>query len=151
MLSLLDRALSGEKKFSPAERVLFVACEFWSAVNAVELETHLDLKAEDPTRDARVALRIVGAAKLAEMLNSGVLGRPGGRASAKRRRRLLELAESFRSIDEPVDLLLARFAWRQITARDRNANPQSLQPPEPINETAAIYRGNDEQRRSFFS
>jgi hypothetical protein len=132
MMSLLDRVAAGEEKFSPAERVLFVACEFWSAVNAVELDAYFDLKAEDPTRDARVALRIVGAVKLADMLDRGVLGPAGGRASVSRRRRLSELEASFRGIAEPVDLLLARFAWRQMTAQRHTSNPQFLPPPEAI-------------------
>ena len=124
MMSLLDRAAAGEKKFSPAERVLFVACEFWSAVHAVELEAYFDLKAEDPTRDARVALRIVGAVKLAGMLDRGVFGPTGGRTSVRRRRRLLELETTFREIAEPVDLLLARFAWRQMTAQRSTSTAQ---------------------------
>jgi hypothetical protein len=138
LMSLLDRAVAGEEKFSPAERVLFVACEFWSAVNAVELDAYFDLKAKDPTRDARVALRIVGAVKLADMLDGGVLGPAGGRASVRRRRRLLELEASFRCIAEPVDLLLARFAWRQMTAQRRTSNPQFFPPPEAIGSNQAI-------------
>ncbi len=132
MMSLLDRAAAGAVKFSPAERVLFVACEFWSAVNAVELEAYFDLNAEDPTRDARVALRIVGAVKLAELLDRGVLGPAGSRASVRRRRRLLELEATFRQIAEPVDLLLARFAWRQMTAQRSTASPNYFTPPEAM-------------------
>ena len=138
MMSLLDRAAAGEEKFSLAERVLFVACEFWSAVNAAELEAYFDLKAEDPTRDARAALRIVGAVKLADMLDGGVLGPAGGRASFTRRRRLLELETSFRGIAEPVDLLLARFAWRQMTAQRRNSKAQFFSHPEAMEANQVI-------------
>jgi hypothetical protein len=132
MMSLLDRAAAGEDKFSPAERVLFVACEFWSAVNAAELDAYFDLKAEDPTHDARVALRIVGAVKLANMLDRGVLGPAGGRASVRRRRRLLELDARLRGVADPVDLLLARFAWRYMAAQRRAPNPQLRPPPDAI-------------------
>jgi hypothetical protein len=128
LMSLLDRAAAGETKFSTAERVLFVACEFWSAFNAAELEAYFDLKAEDPTRETRVALRIVGAVKLAGMLDQGVLGPPGGRASVRRRRRLVDLDARLRNAGEPVDLLLARFAWRYMTAERRTAVPQLSQP-----------------------
>jgi hypothetical protein len=130
MMSLLDRAAAGEGKFSSAERVLFVACEFWSAFNGGELDVYFDLKAEDPTRDARVALRIVGAVKLANMLDRGVLGRAGGRASIRRRRKLVELEERLHDAAEPVDLLLARFAWRYMTAQRRTANSQLGPPPQ---------------------
>jgi hypothetical protein len=138
MMSLLDRAAAGQEKFSPAERVLFVACEFWSAVNAVELDAFFDLKAEDPTRDARVALRIVGAVKLADMLDPGVLGPAGARTSARRRRRLSELEASFREIAEPVDLLLARFAWNQMTTQRRTLNPPYLPPPEAFGQSDQV-------------
>jgi hypothetical protein len=138
MMSLLDRAAAGQEKFSPAERVLFVACEFWSAVNAVELDAFFDLKADDPTRDARVALRIVGAVKLADMLDRGVLGPAGGRASARRQRRLSELEASFREIAEPVDLLIARFAWRQMSAQRRTLNSPYLAPPEPFGQSTPV-------------
>jgi hypothetical protein len=132
LMSLLDRAAAGEGKFSTAERVLFVACEFWSAFNAGELDAYFDLKAKDPTRDARVALRIVGAVKLAGMLDQGVLGPAGGRAGVRRLRRLADLEVRLRDADEPMDLLLARFAWRYMTAERRTANPQLHPPPDQL-------------------
>ena len=119
MMSLLERAGAGETKFSPAERVLFVACEFWCAFHAEELESHLDLKAEDPTRDARAAFRILGAQQVANALDRGVLGPPGGRANVRRRHRLLELDAKLRLVTEPIDLLIARFAWRHMSAQRR--------------------------------
>jgi hypothetical protein len=129
MMALLERAVAGEAKFSSAERVLFVACEFWSAFNAAELEGYFDLKAEDPTRDARIALRIIGAVKLADLLDRGVLGPAGGRAGIRRRRRLADLESVLRDAAGPMDLLLARFAWRYMSAERRTANPE-LRPPQ---------------------
>jgi hypothetical protein len=123
MMAMMDRASAGDQRFSPAERILFVACEFWAAHNAAELDAYFDLKAPDPTRDARVALRIVGAAQLANALDQGVLGPPGGRASAKRKKRLVELEARLRQIDEPVDLLIARFAWRYLSSQRRVSDP----------------------------
>jgi hypothetical protein len=119
LMSLLERAAAGETKFSPAERILFVACEFWCAFHAEELESHLDLKAEDPTRDSRVAFRILGAQEVANALERGVLGGPGGRANVRRRQRLLDLEARLRQVTEPVDLMIARFAWRHISAQRR--------------------------------
>jgi hypothetical protein len=66
------------------------------------------------------------------MLDPGVLGPAGGRANVRRRRKLLELQGGFRDITEPVDLLLARFAWRQMTAQRRTSNPQFSPPPQAI-------------------
>ena len=129
LLSMLERIADGERRFSPAERILFVACEFWSAFNAGELDGLFDLKAEDPTRDTRIALHVVGAIKMAESLNQGVLGPAGGRADARRRRRLVLLEDRMRLISEPVDLLLARFAWRCMTTRQSSAADTPFRPP----------------------
>ena len=121
LLSLLERVSGGERRFSPAERVLFVACEFWSAFNAGELDSYFDLKAEDPTHDSRIALRVIGASEIASALDQGVLGPAGGRAEPRRRRRLVILEEKMRGISEPIDLLIARFAWRCMTTQRRSA------------------------------
>jgi hypothetical protein len=114
LVSLLDRLAEREASFSAAERILFVACEFWSAFNSGELDSHFDLKAQDPTRHARMALRIVGAIQFAKSLEREALGPPGGRADIPRRRRLAILVEKLRRINEPVDLLIARFAWHYL-------------------------------------
>ena len=119
MMSVLERAAGGENSFSPAERILYVACEFWSAFNAGELDSYFDLSAEDPTRDARLALRLVGAIKFANQLERGVLGAAIGRANIRRRGRLVHVEARLRSVVEPVDLLLARFAWRYMSAQRR--------------------------------
>ena len=115
LMSVLERTVSGDEKYSTAERILFVACEFWAACNAGELDSYFDLKAADPTRDARVALRIVGALQMANLLDAGVLGPAGGRANARRRQRLSELERKLALLKEPVDLLIARFAWRYLS------------------------------------
>ena len=129
LLSMLERIAGGERRFSPAERILFVACEFWSAFNAGELDGYFDLKAEDPTRDSRIALQIVGATQMAGTLDQGALGPPGGRADIRRRRRLVILEEKMARISEPVDLLIARFAWRCMTTKRRAATDIPFRPP----------------------
>jgi hypothetical protein len=138
MMSVLERATDGEPSFTPAERILFVACEFWSAFNAGELDSYFDLKAQDPTRDARLALRIVGAVKLANTLDRGVLGSAIGRAGIRRRGRLLHVEAKLRGIAEPVDLLLARFAWRYLsTQRRRSAVTVIPEQPQESSRTNA--------------
>jgi hypothetical protein len=123
VMSVLERAAAGEVNFSPAERTLFVVCEFWSAFNAAELDTYFDLKAQDPTRDAREALRTVGAVQMADALDFAVLGPAGGRATVRRRQRLLELAATLQRIDEQLDLLIARFAWCYLSEQRRTLDP----------------------------
>jgi hypothetical protein len=131
MMSLLDRLAAGEVDFSPAERALFVACEFWSAFNAAELDSYFDLKAADPMRDAREALAFVGAVQMAYALDLADLG-PAGRAGIRRRQRLSELTESLRRVDEPVDLLIARFAWRYLSEQRRPQDPLFRPPPDGL-------------------
>ena len=132
MMSLLDRLAAGEENFSSAECALFVACEFWSAFNAAELDVYFDLKAEDPTRDTRAALRIVGAVQVADVLDLADLGPAGGRAASRRRQRLLELAGTLQRIEEPVDLLIARFAWRYLSEQRRTIDPAFRPPPDAL-------------------
>lgn len=136
LMSLLERAAAGETKFSPAERILFVASEFWCAFHAEELESHLELKADDPTRDARVAFRILGAKQVADALERAALGPPGGRANARRRQRLADIHLKLRGVTDPVDLMIARFAWRHMSSQRRvpelNAHPALLQSLESV-------------------
>ena len=129
LMSLLERTLSGEEQFSSAERMLFVACEFWAAFNAGELDTYFDLKADDPMRDARTALRVVGDAQVADLLEAGALGPAGGRANTRRRQRLSDVEQKIAALQEPVDLLIARFAWRYMSMqRRRPATAHHLAP-----------------------
>jgi hypothetical protein len=130
MMSLLDRLATGEENFSSAECALFVACEFWSAFNAADLDCYFDLKAEDPTRDVRAALRMVGAVRVADALDLVDMGPGGGRAAIRRRQCLSELAGILQRIEEPVDLLLARFAWRYLSEQRRTLDPVFRPPPD---------------------
>jgi hypothetical protein len=75
---------------------------------------------------------------MAHALDLRVLGPAGGRGTLRRRQRLLELTESLRRIDEPVDLLLARFAWRYLAEQRRPLDPVFRPPPEDTLESGHV-------------
>jgi hypothetical protein len=113
LLSILNRAADGQREFSHAERVFYLACEFWAAVNARELEAHLDPDAADPLHDARLAFSAIGAERIVDVLRHADI--PGA-ARAKRGRRQCVAATEERLLctQDSVDVLIAEFARRYL-------------------------------------
>jgi hypothetical protein len=111
LLQLLSRAASGRGEFSSTERALYVAGEFWAAVNGSELEAHFDAQAASALADARRAFSIVGALEVAE-----ILSRFAARADKGCGLALAALEEELLSATESVDRLIADFAGRYLCA-----------------------------------
>jgi hypothetical protein len=111
LLSILNRAATGQEEFSHSERVLYVACEFWAAVNALELEAHLDPEVADPLHDARFAFSAIGAEHLANNLLQPVV--PTGDLTQDGHGQWIAiLQEQLLRVADPIDVLIARFARR---------------------------------------
>ena len=113
LLSLLNRAAAGQTEFSHVERLLYVACEFWAAVNAHELEAHLDPDITDPMGDARRAFSAIGAGHVADTLRQ-ILVPSRTLTKHRRRQRLAAVEEQLLLVPEAVDVLIARFARRYL-------------------------------------
>jgi hypothetical protein len=113
MLSILNRAAAGQTEFAQVERILFVACEFWAAVNALELEAHLDLEIADPLREARFAFSAIGAEHLVDTLHQHALA-AGALTQDARRQRIVAMEEKVLHVPDTVDALIARFARRYL-------------------------------------
>jgi hypothetical protein len=109
--------------FSREERLLCVACEFWAAVNAGELEAHLDSNIGDRLRDARFAFSEIGAEHVVNTLHQTAIAAAGMQASGERRRRIADIQERLLRVADPVDELIARFAWRYLSEMQRKAEP----------------------------
>jgi hypothetical protein len=131
LLPLLTRASAGQIGFSRAERLLCVACEFWAAVNAGELETHLDSNVSDRLRDARFAFSEIGAEHVVNALHQTAIAIAGTRSTGERHRRIADVEERLLRVPDPVDVLIARFAWRHMGERQRKAEP-----------TLAVFEGH---------
>jgi hypothetical protein len=125
LLSLLSRAAAGHREFSRVERLLCVACEFWAAVNARELDAYLDSHASDRLRDARFAFSEIGAEHVVQAMHQSALDVAGPRSIGERGELIAEFEERLLRAPDPVDMLIARFAWRYFKDRRRTAEPVS--------------------------
>jgi hypothetical protein len=125
LLSLLSRAAAGHREFSRVERLLSVACEFWAAVNARELDAYLDSNMNDRLRDARFAFSEIGAEHVVHALHQTPIGAAGPRSIGERRKHIADIEERLLRAPDRVDVLIARFAWRYFKDRRRTAEPVS--------------------------
>jgi hypothetical protein len=123
LLPLLTRAAAGHTEFSRAERLLCVACEFWAAVNACELDAHLDSNASDRLRDARFAFSEIGAEHVVNALHQTAIDPAGAPSNGARRQRIADIEERLLRVPDPVDMLIARFAWRYLSEAQRTVEP----------------------------
>jgi len=123
LLSLLHRAAADQLGFSRVERILWIACEFWAAVNARELHAHLDTGLGDPLREARSAFSAIGATVVVKTLHQVAAGTTGAVSRETRRERISEIEQRLLRIPEAVDMLIARFAWRYLCEKHRNTEP----------------------------
>jgi hypothetical protein len=113
LLALLNRAAAGQAEFSRVERVLYVACEFWAAVNALELDAHLATGVIDPLRDARFAFSAIGAEHVVDTLHQVVV--PISALTQDRRSQCIAaIEEQLLRVPDSVDALIARFARRYL-------------------------------------
>jgi hypothetical protein len=135
LLAILNRAIAGQTLFSRAERVFYLACEFWAAVNGRELEAHLDLDAADPLHDARLAFSAIGAGRIVAVLRHADIP-AGTRAKRGRRQSIAVVEEQLLRTQDSVDVLIAEFARRYLCDELGLPVPAS-DAPSPIT-TAAI-------------
>jgi len=113
MLSILNRAAARQMEFSRVERVFYLACEFWAAVNARELAAHLDLDAADPLHDARLAFSAIGAERVVKVLRQADM-HGGARAKRGRLQCIAATEDELLRISDSVDVLIAQFARRYL-------------------------------------
>jgi hypothetical protein len=121
LLPLLHRAAADQSEFSRVERILWVACEFWAAVNARELSAHLDTEVGDPLRGARFAFSAIGATLVVETLHQAAVGTGSG--ASTRCERISDIEDRLLRLPEAVDMLIARFAWRYLCEEPRGNEP----------------------------
>jgi hypothetical protein len=117
LLTLLNRAASGQIEFSRIARLLCVACEFWAAANARELGAHLDFERDDPLRDARFAFSAIGAEHVVDVLHRAIDARAQSHSSGAI---IADMEDLLTRVQEPVDMLIARFAWRYLCEERRS-------------------------------
>src|SRR5580693_204918 len=110
LLPTFDRAVQKSLQFSPAERALFMACEFWSAVLARSLIAHSGSNAVDVLRYMSILFSAMGAQAVASEIDVAIGECAGAHDPQVQRQCLGKLQESLLKTRDPVDLLIARLA-----------------------------------------
>ena len=108
--SILERAARGGAQFSLAERALFMACEFWSAIAARRLATHLGAGAADTLRYMNIIYSAIGAPEVASAVIVAVGELEDASSAQGRLKCLTALQDRLLRTREPVDRLIARLA-----------------------------------------
>jgi len=127
--SLLERAASGNCTFSPAERALFMACEFWVAVETRVLVRHLGADPAESIRYQGLVFGAIGAQGVSRALVSALREYAACAGPPARRRCLDLLQERLAGTQEPVDFLIAELADRLgMSAPTHAARPASVAP-----------------------
>jgi len=128
--TLLERAATGGAPFSAAERALFMACEFWVAVEMQALEAHLGADPLNGLRYLSLVFGAIGTQAVARALQSGIRGLEGAASSAARQQCLVALQAHLARTHDPVDRLIAELARSLGMAAPAEAAYRDL--PEPM-------------------
>jgi len=110
LLPILTRAALGDSEFSRAERILYTACEFWAAIAARTLVSHLGSQVDDKLQSAATAFSEIGAMDVADALNRARDDLASGITKQQSRERLHALEDELRMTTDTVDQLIAHFA-----------------------------------------
>jgi hypothetical protein len=117
MLALLSKAATGVGNFSYAERVLFVACEFWAAAMNRTLAHHLTGHAHSKLHQAEDAFRTIGLAGVEKVLRLGYVEFTTASPPKSLAQIATLLEDKLAHLDESVDEGIEVFARRWLFAR----------------------------------
>jgi hypothetical protein len=117
MLALLSRASTGAGNFSYAERVLFVACEFWAAAMNRTLAHHLTDHAHSKLYQAEDAFRTIGLAGVEKILRLAYVEFTTASPPKSLAQIAAHLEDKLAHLDEPVDDAIEVFARRWLFSR----------------------------------
>lgn len=114
--ALLNKAAVAGAAFSPAERTLFVACEFWAATATRELARHLGSQAEERLRAAHRAFSQIGAVRVASALQVMIGSCPSGPSPLWLNVHVGALELQLLDTEDEVDGLIARYALANMSS-----------------------------------
>ncbi len=112
---IIDRATSGHSELRRDERLLYTVAEFWAAVRAKELASHL--KADPTSRlfAAGVAFVEMGAPHVGDRLRHALHRIRASPVSERKVRNVVRnLERDLSATADPVEELLTQFAARYI-------------------------------------
>jgi hypothetical protein len=119
---VLISATAGSAKVSQADRVLFVACEFWAAARNHSLAEQLHDRAVARLREAEEAFTVIGLSITAGYLRLGRLSLTEFDPPTPLKHVAENIETWLADVDEPVDLQIAEFANQQASARGIDEN-----------------------------
>lgn len=108
--SVLKRATHGGAHFSPAERALFTACEFWVAVEERALVAYFGTDAAHALRNLSIVYSAVGTPNVARALIRAVCDLTDATTPMGRVKCLTALQDRLLRTMDPVDRLIAVLA-----------------------------------------
>jgi hypothetical protein len=116
LLDVIITASTGSAKVSRADRILFVACEFWAAARNHTLLEQLRDDSVAQLRAAEESFASIGLKRSAKCLRLGRVALTAEPAAA-----LQDVAQDIENwladVDEPVDMMIAEFAKKLASAR----------------------------------
>jgi len=115
LLPLLEEAANKGSEFPHAERALFMACEFWTAVATRTLPSYLGADPTSKLRYMGIVYSAMGASDISDTVNRAANDLPGFAALRERQIRLLALEARLLSSPDSVDRMIARLV-RTMTA-----------------------------------
>ena len=117
LLDVLITATTGTAKVSQADRVLFVACEFWAAARNHSLSDQLRDRAVSQLLEAEEAFTVIGLSATAGYLRLGRLSLTEFDPPTPIQDVVENIEKWLADVEEPVDLKIAEFAKKQASAR----------------------------------
>ncbi len=114
---IIDRAASSAAELRRDERVLYTVAEFWAAVRAHELASHLETDTESQLLFAEVAFTEMGATHVGGRLRSALHRIRANPGSWKQTLEIVQdLERELIATDDPVEQLLTAQATQYIRA-----------------------------------
>ena len=110
LVSTFEKAAKRGVQFSLAERALFLACEFWSAISARRVIEHLGAGAIDALRYLSIIYSAIGAHGVVRAMVVAIEELEGASLPQTRYQYLTSLQLRLLTTHDPVDELIARFA-----------------------------------------
>jgi hypothetical protein len=110
LLSTFNRASRRGVQFSLAERALFMACEFWTAISERNLAAHLGADSIDALRYMSIIYSSIGAQAVVSAMGAAIVEIEGTAHQLTRNKCLAALQERLLKTQDPVDQLIARMA-----------------------------------------
>lgn len=119
LLDVITTAVTGSAKVSRADRVFFLACEFWASARNRTLFDQLSEDAVSQLAKAEVAFLALGLPRSAEVIQRGRVALSQVHRPVSLHEVVETIERSLEEIDEPVDRMIADYANAQQLARLR--------------------------------